>query len=175
MNDKSAESLVRCIERLLFLSTGPNEENATTDNEQALNSRLNSLLGAVMSRRILREQRSAANRLKEYEHVLGVNMVKEITGLCREIDRVKLEPFNGCCSRDGVCSMKGRDAYPGITLRGKIPKAVSDLFFSTRMPSLWNCETTSVHCLTVQEWNDLYVEAVENLKAYREYMSQQRE
>jgi hypothetical protein len=174
MKEETAESFVRYIERLLFLSTGPDEENITADTEQALNSRLNQLLGAVMSRRVLRVK-SPEHRLKEFERVLGATMVQDIAAVCREIERVKIEPFNGCCSQNGVCTMKGRDAYPGITLRGKIPKPVRNLFFCTRMPDIWNCETNSVHCFTVLEWNQLYVEAVRNLKMYRECMSQQRE
>jgi hypothetical protein len=174
MEEETAASFVRNIERLLFLSTSPDEENLAADTEQALNSRLSQLLGAVMSRRILREK-GPEDRLKEFERVLGPNMVQDIAAVCREIDRVKLEPFNGCCSRDGVCTMKGRDAYPGVNLRGKIPKPVRNLFFCTRMPDIWNCETNSVHCLAVQEWNELYVEAVQNLKMYRECMRRQRE
>jgi hypothetical protein len=175
MKEDTAKSFVRCIERLLFLSTSPNEENVAADTEKALNSRLNKLMGTVLSRRILREEGSNANRLKEFERVLGANMVQEIAVVCKEVDRVKLEPFNGCCSKDGTCSLKGRDAYPGVTLRGEIPKPVRNLFFCTRLPNIWNCETNSVHCLTVQEWSEHYGEAVQNLKLYRECMSQQRE
>jgi hypothetical protein len=174
MKEETAQNFARYIERLLFLSTGPDEENVAADTEQALDSRLNQLIGAVMSRRIL-QVKGPEDRFKEFERVLGANMVQEIAAVCREIGRVKLEPFNGCCSKGGVCAMKGRDAYPGVTLRGKIPKPVRNLFFCTRMPDIWNCETNTVHCLTVQEWNDLYVEAVQNLKMYRECMSQQRE
>jgi hypothetical protein len=171
MKGETAESFVRCIERLLFLSNGPNEEHVGANTEQALNSRLNQLLGAVLSRRMLRKKGSE-DRLKEFERVLGANMVRDIAAVCLEIERVKIEPFNGCCRRDGVCTMKGRDAYPGVSLRGKMPKPVRDLFFCTRLPDIWNFEAKSVHCLTVQEWNDLYVEAVQNLKMYRECMSE---
>jgi hypothetical protein len=171
MKGETAESFARCIERLLFLSNGPDEDNVGADTEQALNNRLNQLLGAVLSRRMLREKVSK-DRLQEFERVLGANLVQDIAAICREIERVKIEPFNGCCSKDGVCTMKGRDAYPGVTLRGKMPKPVRDLFFCTRLPNLWNLEANSVHCLAVQEWNELYVEAVQNLKMYRECMSE---
>jgi hypothetical protein len=171
MKGETAESFVRCIERLLFLSNGPNEESVSDDTEQDLNSRLNQLLGAVRSRRLLREKVSE-DRLMEFERILGADMARDIAAVCREIERVKIEPFNGCCSRDGVCAMKGQDAYPSVTLRGKIPKPVRDLFFCTRLPDIWNFEANSVHCLTVQKWNELHVEAVQNLKMYRECMSE---
>jgi hypothetical protein len=176
MKKETAERLVRRIERLLFLSTDPNEENFVADTEQSLNSRLHQLLGTVLSRRILREQGSEASRLREFERVLGAKTAQEISAVCREIDLVKLERAKmgcGSCYKDGVCTIKGRDTYPGIRLRGKMPESVRNLFFCTRMPDLWNCETNSVHCFTVQEWNELYFEAVQNLKMYREYMSQQ--
>jgi hypothetical protein len=178
MKEKKAESFVRRIERLLVLSAGPNEENAVADTEQALNSRLHHLLGTVLSRRFLRRQGSEANRLREFERVLGANTVQDISAVCREIERVKLERAKigcGSCYKSGVCTIKGRDAYPSIRLRGKMPEPVRNLFFCTRMPDIWNCETNSVHCFTVQEWNELYVEAVQNLKVYRECMSQQKE
>jgi hypothetical protein len=178
IKEKSAESFVRRIERLLFLSTGPNEENFVADTEQALNSRLHQLLGTVLTRRFLRKQGSEANRLKEFERVLGENTVHDISAVCHEIERVKLERAKmgcGSCYKGGVCTIKGRDAYPGFRLRGKMPDPVRNLFFCTRMPDIWNCETNSVHCFTVQEWNELYVEAVQNLKVYRECMSHQKE
>jgi hypothetical protein len=178
MKEKDTQSFVRRIERLLFLSTGPNEENFVADTEQALNRRLHQLLGTVLSRRILQEQESGANRLREFERVLGANTVQDISALCREIERVKLERAKmgyGSCYKDGVCTIKGRDAYPDFTLRGKMPKPVRNLFFCTRLLDLWNCETNSVHRFTVKEWNELYVEAVQNLKMYRECMSQQKE
>jgi hypothetical protein len=176
MKEKDSQSFVRRIERLLFLSTGPDEENSVADTEQALNSRLHHLLGTVLSRRILRGKGSEASRLSECERVLGANMVQEISALSREIDLVKLERAKmgcGSCSKDGVCTIKGQDAYPAFTLRGKMPKPVRNLFFYTRPLDLWNCDTNSVHRFTVQEWNELYVEAVQNLKMYREYMNQQ--
>jgi hypothetical protein len=174
IKEKDTQSFVRRIERLLFLSTGPNEENSVADTEQALSRRLHQLLGTVLSRHILREQASGANRLKEFEHVLGASTVQEISALCREIERVKLERAKigcGSCSKDGVCTIKGGDAYSDFTLRGKMPEPVRNLFFYTRLLDLWNCETNSVHRFTVQEWNELYVEAVQNLKMYRECMS----
>jgi hypothetical protein len=166
MKEETAESFVRCIERLLFLSTGTNEDNVADDTEQALDSRLSHLLGTVLSRRVLRAQVSEANRLKEYKRVLGANTVREIADVCREIGRVKLERATIGCG-NGVCT-------PGSTIRGKMPQTVRNLFFCTRLPDVWNCLANSVHCLTVQEWNELYVEAVQNLKMYREWMSQQR-
>jgi hypothetical protein len=169
MKGETAESFVRCIERILFLSNGPDEENVGADTEQALNSRLNQLLGAVLSRRMIR-QKVSEDRLKEFGRVLGANMVRDIAAVCREIERAKIEPFNGCCRKDGVCTIIGRDAYPDVSLRGKIPKPVRDLFFCTRLSNIWNCESSSVHSLTVQEWNEFYVEAVQNLKMYRECM-----
>jgi hypothetical protein len=66
MKEKDAQSFIRRIERLLFLSTGPNDENFVADTEQALNRRLKHLLRTVMSRRILREQESGVNSLREF-------------------------------------------------------------------------------------------------------------
>jgi hypothetical protein len=178
MKEETADSFVRRIERLLFLSTGPNEENVVADTEQALNRRLHQLMGTVLSRRILREKGSGANRLIEFERGLGASTVQDISAVCREIERVKLERAKMVCGsyyKHGVCTNKGRDAYTGVRFLGKIPEPVRNLFFCTRLPNLWNCETNSVHRFTVQEWNELYFEAVRNLEMYREYMSQEKE
>jgi hypothetical protein len=152
-NSEAIDRFARYLEQLLLFTSPTDEHDDADTSDQALNNRLARLLATVLRRRALREQEPETHRLEEFQRVLGARRVQEIDRVCQEIDRVKLERANVC-----------------VTLCGKMPEAVRKFYFGTRLPDLWKCETNSVNS---NKWDPLYDQAVQNLKAYREFMSKQ--
>lgn len=168
VSGKPTEKVARCLEQHFLRSDSLTTEHVDTDTD--LNERLRGLLGSVLQRCLAKELAAGPNRIQDFERVLGKAKVQQIADVCDEIEKAKLNQCNTCSG--GACSARPRSRDGQLSLAGEIPMAVRNLYFGTKLPTLWDSQD-GVDSLAPAEWDQHYEVAVKHLEAYRAFVGAQ--